>query len=155
MNPPLAEFSIKDLQNVAPGVKEKYLVTSRPDAKASVHCECALAVLQRRIPRKMEVGVSKDCCWPCLEFLARYSSQPGKIVVSATHRKTYQNWLFPSHEPSQVHDHVERTARLEFSAWLLSLNGRRTSDSHAASSPEGQSPNSDYRLTILRFKQIA
>ena len=99
MQCPLDPFSLKDLKSVAPGIREADITTGRdttsrittnPDeGKAFVHCECALAVAMKdRILGTMEIGVSKDCCWPCPEFLARYSEKRGKIVVSAIHGKS-------------------------------------------------------------------
>ena len=68
MEPRLELFTVKDLQNVASsGIRPADLVTAREEAEAFVYCECALALMLRH--RKlgvMEIGISKDSCWPCL-----------------------------------------------------------------------------------------
>lgn len=97
------------------GVKDTDLTTSRSDAESFVHCECDLAVATRPlILRKIKIRVSKSCCWLCLEFLAEYSNQFGKMVVSATHGKTYHSWLFSSEVSHIVRDRMEQTARMGF-----------------------------------------
>ena len=162
MQHPLDPFSLKDLKSVAPGIREEDITTGRDttsrittnsdEGKAFVHCECALAIAMKdRILGTMEIGISKDCCWPCLEFLARYSKKRGKIVMSATHGKTYHSWLFPATVPLEIHDEMEKSAQQEFSRWLLALNNRRTSDSHADSSDIGESsePEGDHSYKIL------
>jgi hypothetical protein len=132
----LDEFSLRDLKNAAPTVKEKDIQSARPPTEAFVHCECALAVAMQSVTQaKLEIGVSKDCCWPCLEFLGRLSSPSENIVVSATHDKIYHSWLCPN-EQSDIYNHVEATARIEFASWIMSLNGRRKSDSHVANSSD-------------------
>ncbi len=135
MRTPLDPFTLEDLKSIAPGVRETDITGGRREGEAFVHCECALAVMMRdRVPGTLEIGVSKDCCWPCLEFLGRYSNIPGKIVVSATHGKTYHSWLFPPNAPPEISRKMEERARREFVHWFLALNGRRRSYSHAESS---------------------
>lgn len=139
MNPPLDQFTIKDLKSIAPAAKEKEISTGRSETEAFVHCEVALAIAMQAMMQdnKLEIGVSKDCCWPCLTFLAEYSSRLDKnIVVSATRGKSHHNWLFPSNVSPDIYNRLETTARRELQAWIVALNRRRTSDSHAASSSD-------------------
>lgn len=154
--PPLDEFSLKDLRSVAHGLQDTDLTKCRSNAESFVHCECALAVAMRPlISGKMEIGVSKSCCWPCLEFLAEYSNQFGRIIVSTTHGKTYHSWLFPSTISHTIHDSMEQTARMDFARWLRSLDGRRTSDSHADSSEdESESLNEIRRVLAEMLKEM-
>ncbi len=134
MQPRLDNFSFKDIKSVAPGVRDIDITQGREQFEAFVHCECALAVIMRdRISGPLEIGVSKDCCWPCLQFLSRYSRKPGDIVVSGTHGKIYRSWMLPPGIPQDIGRQIEECARQEFLSWLIFLNSRRTSDSHADS----------------------
>ena len=142
IEPQLDLFTVKDLQNVAStGIPVANLVKARDEAEAFVHCECTLALaLRDRISGIMEIGLSKDSCWPCLQFLQAFAKKRGGILISASHGKTYHSWQFPdilslSREPfsllSEAYQLIENSARLEFGTLLSSLDGRRTSDSHA------------------------
>ncbi len=104
--------------------------------------------------KTLTIGVSKDCCWPCVTFLAEYSTQlDKKIVVSATHGKSYHSWLFPSDVSPDVYNHLQTAARRELHAWIVALNGRRTSDSHAASSSDESELDSEVGKMIKEFYQ--
>lgn len=125
MEQPLNDFSFDDLKSVAPALSEREIISAQPETEAFVHCECALAVAMK--PLKLgglEIGVSKNCCWPCLEFLGQYSSYCGKIAVTAKHGKTRENWLCPANL-SDVYHRIEETARSSFFSWLLWLHERR------------------------------
>lgn len=129
-------FKIQDIKGIAPStVKDSEIQSARQATEAFVHCECALAVEMRKTTSEpLEIGVSKDCCWPCLEFLRVYAQQSGGICLSASHGKTYQSWLFPPDVSHHLHDMMQAKAREELTSWLQALNRRRISDSHAGSS---------------------
>lgn len=155
MEPPLEKFTVKDVKGVAPTTKEADVLNGRPETEAFVHCEVALALAMESVTQdSFEIGVSKACCWPCFEFLSKYSEQTQKIIISATNSKFYHNWLFPEVTTSDFEDQMDRTARLEFSAWLLSLDGRRTSDSHADSSSDEDPSPDEHESFILRKKKL-
>lgn len=138
LEPPLDHFRVKDLRGVAPStVGESELQLGRQAVEAFVHCECALAVEMRKITMEpLEIGVSKDCCWPCMQFLKEYGKESGGITVSASHGKTYQSWLPPLDMSHEVQQRMEEMARSDFKLWLFSLNGRRKSDSQAGSTDD-------------------
>lgn len=126
MKRPLEEFSLDDLKSAAPAVNEREIISAQPETEAFVHCECALAVAMKPFNLgRLEIGMSRDCCWPCLEFLGQYSIHSGKIVVSAKHGKTHQSWLCPANLSSDIYHRIEETARSTFFSWLVSLNERR------------------------------
>ena len=138
------QFTVQDLKKViAPStVQESEMHSGRQATEAFVHCECALAIEMRKYTvEPLEIGVSKDCCWPCMQFLKEYSKESGGIRLSGTNGKTYQNWLFPLDTSHDLYRTVEDMARLEFKSWLFSLNGRRISDSHAGSTYDDDSDN--------------
>lgn len=92
---PLDPFTSKDLKNISSVNRDTDITRGRWEGPAFVYCECALAMIMKdRITYILEIGVSKDCCWPCLQFLGIYSETCGRIVVSGTHGKTYHSWLF-------------------------------------------------------------
>jgi hypothetical protein len=153
MQPAIDEFTLKDIKSVAAGVREKDITMSRSAAEAFVHCECALALSMRPIMQEtMKIGVSKNCCWPCLEFLTQYSNKAGQIMVSNTHGKTYHSWLFPNGVSDDIYNQVERSARKELHDWIRSLNGRRRSDSDANSSGEEDEPLSSFAQEVLKIR---
>jgi hypothetical protein len=153
MQPAIDEFTLEDIKSVAAGVREKDITMSRSEAEAFVHCECALALSMRPIMQEiMKIGVSKNCCWPCLEFLTHYSNKAGQIMVSNTHGKTYHSWLFPNGVSEDIYNQVERSARKELYDWIMSLNGRRKSDSAADNSGEEDAPLSSFAQVVLSMK---
>ena len=143
LEPPIDRFKVQDLKGVAPStVRENEIQGRRQATEAFVHCECALAVEMRKYTvEPLKIGVSKDCCWPCMEFLKEYSKESGGISVSGTHGKTYQNWVFPLDTSHNLYQRMEEMARLKFKSWLFSLNRERISDSHAGSLDDDSSEN--------------
>lgn len=99
----MSRFKIQDIiKAVTPStVRDSDIQNMHPNIEAFVHCECALAVSMRQFTstfESLEIGVSKDCCWPCTVFLMKeYAKETGGggISLSASHGKTYRSWLFP------------------------------------------------------------
>ena len=153
MSRPMDPFKPKNFQTVnLAGIEDSVLETDQPIGLAYVHCEVALAVLMRdRILGLMEIGVSKNCCWPCMVFLAAYSGKENagaNVMVSASHGKTYPNWLFPTSDTEdtskvlvtvrqQMDDEIQRV----FCDWLKTVDDHRRSDS-------GAEPPEEHKLIV-------
>lgn len=142
------QFMEQDLKRVTPStVEESEMHSNRQTTEAFVHCECALAIEMRKYHvKKLEIGVSKNCCWPCMQFLKEYSKESGGIRVSGTNGKTYQNWLFPLDISHALYRRMGEMARVEFKSWLFSVNRKRISDSYAGSIYDDDSDNNFARL---------
>lgn len=124
-----------------------------PSIEAFVHCERALAVTMKQFTSEsLEIGLSKHCCLFCIMFLREYSAKTGGggISLSASHGKTYQNWLFPLEESHSIYQKMEDLARDDFKSLLIDLDGRRTLDSHAASSNDNKDDDDDDRKTLRK-----
>lgn len=135
MKPPLNEFSLQDLQKEAPHLTEREITSTQPEAKAFVHCECALAVEMKYITQeKLEIGVSKGSCCSCINFLEEFASQFGPIVVSEDSGKVYRDWLCPANVSQDIYKYLEKRAREDFSGWLTWLNRKRTQNESAGNS---------------------
>jgi hypothetical protein len=50
-----------------------------------------------------------------------------------------------------MYNHLQTAARQKLHAWIAALNGRRTSDSHAASSPDQSEHESDVSERIMNL----
>ena len=137
---PMDSFKPEDFQTVnLAGIEDSGVETDQPIGLAYVHCEVALAVLMKdRIPRLMEIGVSKGCCWPCTVFLAAYSGKAkagANVVVSTSHGKTDLNWLFPTSDVEDtskvlvtVRQQMKDQVQMVFCRWLQSADNQRRSD---------------------------
>ena len=143
MSPPMDPFKPGNLQtaNLAE-IQDSVLETDQRIGLAYLHCEVALAVLMKgRIPGLMEIGVSKDCRWPCTVFLTAYSERENggaDVTVSASHGKTYSNWLFPTEDVQNtskvlvaVRQQMDDVVRKVFCHWPKSVDDHRRSDSGA------------------------
>ena len=139
-------FKTQDIKVVTPStVRDSDIQKMRSGTEAFVHCECALAVAMRQFTSEpLEIGVSKDCWLPCIMFLREYSKATGGIIsLSASPGKTYQSWLFPLEQSHTIYRKMEDLARDDFISLLHTLDGRRTSDSHAASSSDDNDYDDD------------
>ena len=123
---PIDEFKPRDLKAVLQTARKSDIQSERPAQEAFVHCECALAVEMRRFTDELlAIGVSKNSCWPCVQFLREFSSQSGKIIVPQCHGKTDPNWLFPLDVSHPLHKKVEDIAILEFESWVWGTHEAR------------------------------
>ena len=78
--------------------------------KASVHCECSLAVafakshLHSPVPKTLVIGISKFTCWPCREFLDSFHASYPHITIHVPlwSGKLRSGWTLPPGAPSKV-----------------------------------------------------
>lgn len=146
-------FNIKDVKGVtAPTVRDSEIQSGRQATEGFVHCECALAVEMRKVTSEsLEIGVSKECCWACFQFLKEYSDKTGGICLTASHGKCYQGWLFPLEKTHSLYQRMEDAAREEFRSLLGTLNRRRKLDSYAAWLDDDD--DDDYDQTVEALTQ--
>ena len=103
------EVTKEDLSKAYSGKRE---LLSAPEVvlKASVHCECSLALafaksrLTSRIPTTLIIGMSKLPCWWCREFLVTiHDSYPHiTIHVPPCSGKLRSGWTLPPETPLKV-----------------------------------------------------
>lgn len=130
-------FKVQEVKNVAPTVRDSDIQSGRWETESFVHCECGLAVEMRKFTSEvLEIGVSKSCCWPCVQFLKEYAQGANSFCLTASHGKTYHNWLFPLEITHSAYQKLMNAARQEFTSLLMTMNRRRLSDSNASSSPD-------------------
>ena len=78
--------------------------------KASIHCECSLALafvkshLRSPVPTTLIIGTSKFMCWTCSEFLAAFHASYPHITihVPSCSGKLRSGWTLPPGVPSKV-----------------------------------------------------
>lgn len=139
------EFKVKDVKSVTPSiVRDRDIDDDRQAAENFVHCECGLAVEMRKFTSQvLEIGVSKNRCWPCVQFLKEYARETNGFCLTASHEKTYHNWLFPLEITHSIYQKMMDEARKELTSLLMTLNGRRLSDSNIDSSPDEEEEEED------------
>ena len=78
--------------------------------KASVHCECSLALafaksrMSSTVPTTLVIGISKSLCWLCHEFLVTFHGFYPHITIHVPPctGKIRSRWALPPGAPSKV-----------------------------------------------------
>ncbi|KAI9651457.1 MAG: hypothetical protein M1829_002811 [Trizodia sp. TS-e1964] len=98
----LPNYDVESLMKIEPQLKA--FSCTNLSMNHTVHCECTLAAgLLLRLPSflPLEIGVSKQCCWACAQFLdilSQYLHSKGRgiIKIARCHLKTYAGWKMPN-----------------------------------------------------------
>ena len=78
--------------------------------KASIHCECSLALafaksrMSSTVPTSLVIGISKSVCWLCHEFLVTFHDSYPHITIHVPPctGKLRSGWTLPPEAPSAV-----------------------------------------------------
>ena len=78
--------------------------------KASVHCECSLALafaksrMGSTVPATLVIGISKSLCWSCYEFIDTFHGSYPHITIHLPpcSGKLRSGWTLPLGAPSAV-----------------------------------------------------
>ena len=98
LEPAMDRFEVQELKNATPStVRELDIESERQATENSVHCECGLVVEMRKFTSQaLEIGVSKSCCWPCVQFLQEYAEGTNGFCLNFHHNCDTHNIRPPS-----------------------------------------------------------
>ncbi|KAF8458742.1 hypothetical protein BDZ91DRAFT_800159 [Kalaharituber pfeilii] len=116
--------------------------TSISVLRESIHCECSVAIhirylLQRRHSpntRFVKIGVSKQSCLLCHEFLSALNSFESEhhngsvFLTSGCHRKVPSTWGAPFGAPQDCIERVEKRVKLGLDSIIHLIRNRKRSD---------------------------
>ena len=105
------------------------------NATVTTSCHCELTLALRAIESEytitpIKIGVSKDICWLCeqyLEFLSH--NQKVRLLVSQYQGKIHAGWRIPKNTPESVEKKVHLLVHDEVTEIRESIVNRRKSDS--------------------------
>ena len=127
------------------GCTRKTFNSSTGPTHRLIHCECNLAAKllgpnsgsTGKAP--LRIGVSKQCCIPCVTLLSILFKD--KIKISGCHGKIYSDWAFPPELPgSSVHTEMTKITE-EWALKAITIFGKqRPSDSSGGKGSPGM-PN--------------